>query len=326
MNAFAATLARLGLTLATLCAAASLHAAPYPEHTVHLVVAAPAGGAMDTAARILAEKLTAAWGTPVVVENKPGASGRVAAAAVARSAPDGYTFAVLTNSSFIDELLNPDDQSVSPSRDLAPVTPVFTTPVVLVASNTIGVDTLAQYIALAKSKPGTISVGSSGKGTSTHFFTELLAHQSGIDLIHIPYAGEAPNLNNLFGGHVSSSFLSAMGARKAEASGKVRLLAITTSKRSPLLPQVPSFAELGVAGIDADSWAGVFAPAGTPPALIDRFAAEARQALSGADARAKLVASGSEAMPGTPQDLARRIQSDKGYWTNAIKVTGISLK
>jgi len=319
-------LVRIGLAAVALSSVFHAHAGNYPEHMVRLVVAYPPGGATDSAVRILAEHLGKLWGQPVIVENKPGASGRVAMAQVARDAPDGYTFVAVTNSTISDELLQAGDaDAFKVSRELLPVTIFFTTPVVLAVNKSAGVNTLAEYIALAKSKPGTVSFGTAGQATSPHFFGEMLKREAKIDITHIPFAGEGPNTTNLLGGHVTSSFLSAFGAKKALPTGKVNLLAITSPKRSPLLPDVPSFDELGVKGIDFDSWGGFFAPIGTPQAAIDKFAADVQQILAMPEVNARYLELGTVAVGGTPQEFASRIQSDKVYWSHAIKLTGIKL-
>ena len=324
MKSLALKLVRLGIAMAASCAALPALAA-YPERPVHIIVSVPAGGSMDAASRIVGEKLSALWGQTVVVENKPGASGRVATGVVAKSPPDGYTVIALANSAISDEVLRPDTQA-RPSRDLAPVARVFSTPAVLLAHKSLGIETLAQYINLARTKPGTLSFGSSGEGTSTHFFGELLKHEAGIDIIHVPYAGEGPNLNDLMAGHLSSSFVSAMGARKADQSDRVRMLAVATMERSPLLPNVPSFAELGYRGIDMESWAGFFVPVGTPPAVIEKIAVDVQKVLAMSDVGERFNAIGLVPAGESPHELGRRVESDKAYWTKAIKDTGIKVK
>lgn len=310
--------------LAALCSALPVQANDYPDRVVRLVVAYPPGGATDSAVRVVAERLQKLWGKTVVVENKPGASGRVAMAQVAKAPADGRTFVAVINSTISDELLQAGEVgALSASRELVPVSTLCTTPAVLAVNKAFGVETLAQYIALAKAKPGAVSFGSTGNATSGHFFGELLKRQAGIEITHVPFPGEGPNVGNLLGGHVSSSFISASGAKKIEATGKVTLIAI--SNRSSLLPNVPSFAELGVKGIDRDSWIGFLAPKETPQAAIDSFAADLRQVLAQADVRERFVGLGVLAMGSTPQEFEQRIQADKAYWAEAIKTTGIKL-
>jgi len=326
MKSIVQKLARLALAALALGGMPHAHAAGYPDRPVHLVVAYPPGGSTDSTARILAEHLSKLWGQPVIVENKAGASGRLAMAQVAKDTPDGYTFVMVTNSTISDELLQAGDANAFKiSRELLPVTICFTTPVVLVVNKSAGVNTLAEYIALAKSKPGAVSFGTTGQATSTHFYGEMLKHETGIEITHIPFNGEGPNVTNLLGGHVTSSFLSAFGARKTLPTGKVTLLAVTTPKRSPLLPDVPSFDELGIKGIDFDSWAGFFAPIGTPQAVIDKFAADVQKVLTMPEVAERIRDLGMVALASTPKEFAARIQSDKVYWSNAIKITGITL-
>lgn len=317
--------ALLGGLLAALCAGTAAWAAPYPEHPVRLVVPYPAGGATDGAIRVLAERLGAAWGQPVIVDNRAGASGRLGLALVAKS-PHSYNFVAATNSTISDELTRGGDGSFLLARDLVPVVTIFTTPVALLVHTGTGVDSMAQYIALAQRRPGAVSFGSSGEGTSTHFYGELLKRESRIDITHIPFAGEGPNLTELLGGHIQSAFLSASGAKKAQQTGRTRILAITTPGGSMLLPGVPSFTQLGIAGLDRDSWVGLFAPLGTPQAVRDEVAREVRKAFAVPEVRERYVQLGLIAEGGTPQELEQRVQADRAYWTRVVQETGIKLK
>lgn len=318
-------LASVAMALAALVPQARAGTVDYPDRMVRIVVPYPAGGATDVALRMVAERLGAAWHQPIVVENRPGASGRTGLMTVAKS-PASYTFVAATNSTICDELLHPGDDSVQLMRDLAPVGMVFSTPVVLVVNKSMNVSTLAQYEREARRHPGTVSFGSSGLGTSTHFYGELLRRASGIEITHVPYAGEGPNANDLLGGHISSAFLSAFGAKKLDRTGTVRMLAVTTPARSPLLPGVASFTELGVKGLDRDSWVGLFAPAATPMEVREKVADAIRRIAAQPDVRERLAALGLVAEGSTPQELDRRMQADRAYWAKAIQVTGIRLE
>ena len=319
-------------TALTMAAAAALGlagaaaAGAYPEQPVRLIVAYPAGGAVDGAARILAERLGAVWDQPVIVENRPGASGRIGVALAAKS-PPSYTLVAVTNSTINEQLGRETAGAPSSAAGLLPVSTLFTTPVALLVNRqAVPADTLAQYVAMARDKPGAISFGSSGEGTTTHFFGELLKRDKQIDITHVPFAGEGPNLTGLLGGHVGSAFLSASGATKAAQTGKTQVLAVTTPGGSPLLPGVPSFAQLGVAGLDRDTWVGLYAPAGTPQPVLDRVAQAVSEALSSPAVRERYARLGLIAEGGSPQDLARRMEDDRQYWTQAVQRTGISLR
>ena len=316
----------------TMAAAAALGlagaaaAGAYPEQPVRLIVADPAGGAVDGAARILAERLGAVWDQPVIVENRPGASGRIGVALAAKS-PPSYTLVAVTNSTINEQLGRETAGAPSSAAGLLPVSTLFTTPVALLVNRqAVPADTLAQYVAMARDKPGAISFGSSGEGTTTHFFGELLKRDKQIDITHVPFAGEGPNLTGLLGGHVGSAFLSASGATKAAQTGKTQVLAVTTPGGSPLLPGVPSFAQLGVAGLDRDTWVGLYAPAGTPQPVLDRVAQAVSDALSSPAVRERYAQLGLIAEGGSPQDLARRMEDDRQYWTQAVQRTGITLR
>ncbi|MBO9330970.1 tripartite tricarboxylate transporter substrate binding protein [Achromobacter xylosoxidans] len=319
-------------TALTMAAAAALGlagaaaAGAYPEQPVRLIVAYPAGGAVDGAARILAERLGAVWDQPVIVENRPGASGRIGVALAAKS-PPSYTLVAVTNSTINEQLGRETAGAPSSAAGLLPVSTLFTTPVALLVNRqAVPADTLAQYVAMARDKPGAISFGSSGEGTTTHFFGELLKRDKQIDITHVPFAGEGPNLTGLLGGHVGSAFLSASGATKAAQTGKTQVLAVTTPGGSPLLPGVPSFAQLGVAGLDRDTWVGLYAPAGTPQPVLDRVAQAVSEALSSPAVRERYAQLGLIAEGGSPQDLARRMEDDRQYWTQAVQRTGITLR
>lgn len=326
MRNSAHVIAPLTVALAAAIPASAVRAGEWPERPVRFIVAYPAGGATDGAARILAERLGTAWGQPIVVENRPGAAGRIGLALAAKS-PHSYTFVAATNSTINEQLTRGEDGAPPPAAELQPVSTIFTTPVALLVNRQAApVDDLAQYITLARGKPGAVSYGSSGEGTVTHFFGELLKREERIDVIHIPFAGEGPNLSGLVGGHVTSAFLSASGAIKAGQTGKTRALAVTTPAGSALLPGVPSFAQLGITGLDRDSWVGLFAPVGTPQTVLDRAAQDIAAVLASEDVRQRYTQLGLMAEGDTPADLARRVEDDREYWGRVIRQTGIVLR
>ncbi|SOZ64395.1 Extra-cytoplasmic solute receptor family protein 130 [Cupriavidus taiwanensis] len=303
-----------------------LHAAAYPDRAVRIIVPAPPGGVTDAALRALAERLGAAWGTPVVIENKPGANSKVAIAAARHAEPDGYTLVALTNSTMLDEVLDAAKGMAPASQALVPVTTVLQTPIVLVGSKEAGIATLADYVAIAKRKPGAVSVSSTGANTNTQYFADRLNREAGIAATVVPYGGEAPILTALLGGHLSGAFLSAAGARRAAATGKLSLLAVTTPVRSPLLPTVPSFAELGFSGLDMDSWVGLYVPPGTPGALIDKVSAEVRKQLATAELAGRFAGIGISPLIATGAEMKQRIAADKTYWERALETPAAGQK
>ena len=311
---------------ASLLVAGGAAAQSYPSQPIRLIVPFPPGGPTDVASRLIGQQLEARLRQPVIVENRPGASGRIGVALAAKS-PPSYTLVAVTNSTINEQLGRETAGAPSSAAGLLPVSTLFTTPVALLVNRqAVPADTLAQYVAMARDKPGAISFGSSGEGTTTHFFGELLKRDKQIDITHVPFAGEGPNLTGLLGGHVGSAFLSASGATKAAQTGKTQVLAVTTPGGSPLLPGVPSFAQLGVAGLDRDTWVGLYAPAGTPQPVLDRVAQAVSDALSSPAVRERYAQLGLIAEGGSPQDLARRMEDDRQYWTQAVQRTGISLR
>ncbi|WP_088159524.1 Bug family tripartite tricarboxylate transporter substrate binding protein [Achromobacter xylosoxidans] len=301
-------------------------ASPYPDQPVRLIVPYPAGGAVDGAARILAERLSNLWSQAVIVENRPGASGRIGLALAAKS-PPSHTLVAATSSTLNEQLARGPDGAAPAAADLLPISTLFTTPVALLVNRqAVPAESLAQYVELARAKPGAVSFGSSGEGTTTHFFGELLKREKDIDITHRPFAGEGPNLSGLIGGHVGSAFLSASGATKAAQTGKTRVLAVTTPAGSPLLPGVPSFEQLGIAGLDRDTWVGLYAPPGTPQAVADRITTDVATVLSTSDVRERYAQLGLIAEGGSSRDLAARMEDDRQYWTRVVQQTGITLR
>lgn len=314
------TFTRKKLLAAVLCAVAAT-ASAFPDKPVRIVVPYPAGGATDASARIVAEKLTAAWGQPVVVENRPGATGAIGTEVVARSVPDGSTLLLQVPIMLSTEITRPS-VGYRTLRDLAPVTTVFVTPIVYLASNAGPQGDLAAVLAQARARPGLLAYGSHGEGTSTHYMGERLKATTGVQLTHVPYAGDAPILNDLLGGHLATGFLSGLNAKKAEDTGKARMLAVASRERSPLLPQVPTFAEAGVPGFDRQSWGKLFVPTGTPQATVERIAADVGRILALPEVRQRFATLGLIATGGTPAETLRDVQDDHAYWVGLVKEFG----
>ena len=294
-----------------------------PKKPVSLVVGFAAGGAADTAARLIAKKLGENIGQTVVVDNKPGAGGNIAHQLVANSAGDGTTllFGSVGPLTIAPHLMKlPYD----PVRDLAPITMGVNFPNVLVVHAGVGVKTLAEYIALAKKKPGTLDFASTGAGSASHLAGELFNDRAGIDTVHIPYKGGAPALQDLLGGRVASYYSTPSTAGPHLESGKLIALATTGLTRPAFLPSVPTIAESGYPGFNAANWYAFVASSKTPKPLLDRWNLEIVKVLNTPDVKEQLLKHGLTPMPGTRDELARYMASETATWGRIIKERKIS--
>lgn len=302
--------------------AADVFAQTYPTHSIRLIVPFPAGGTTDILARAVAQRLTETLGQAVVVDNRPGAGGNIGSDIVAKSAPDGYTLVMGTVGT---HAINPSLYAKMPYdhvKDFVPVVLVAGVPNVLEVNPSLPVHTVADLIKLAKEKPGTINFASSGSGTSIHLSGELFKTMAGVDMTHVPYKGSAPAITDLIGGQVQVMFDNLPSSLAQIKAGKLRAIAVTSLKRAPALPDVPTISESGLPGFEASSWFGILAPAGTPPAVIARINHEVNQWLQSADAREKLLAQGAEAAGGTPDKFASHIRVESEKWAKVVKASG----
>jgi tripartite-type tricarboxylate transporter receptor subunit TctC len=305
-----------------LCALTASAQAPYPNRPVRIVVPFAAGGTTDILARALAQKLTEALGQSFIVDNRPGAGGNIGAELVAKSAPDGYTLLMGTVGT---HAINPSLYKVMPYdhvKDFAPVVLVAGVPNVLEVNPSVPVQTVAELIAYAKANPNKLNFASSGSGTSIHLSAELFKSMTGVQMQHVPYKGSAPALQDLVGGQVQLMFDNLPSSLALIKAGKLRPLAVTSTTRAAVLPDVPTVAEAGVPGFEASSWFGLLAPAGTPPAIIAKLNAEANRWLSSPDAKEKLLAQGANAAGGSPEDFARHIAAETIKWAKVVKDSG----
>jgi tripartite-type tricarboxylate transporter receptor subunit TctC len=311
---------------ASLLMAASLASAqPYPNKAIKIVVISPAGGGNDFIARTIAQKLEDEFKQPVIVDNKPGASGIIASDFVAKSQPDGYT--VLFNGPLLVQTASLYSKlPYDPLRDLTPVTDVVRTPLWLaVNAEKVPARTLREFVDFAKAHPGAISYGSVGSGSSHHLYGFRLAEASGLNLLHVPYKGGAPATFALVSGEVQAAFADFVSLKPFVASGKVRLLAVTGTNRPALTPDVPTLTELGYTGFEAYGWGALFVPAKTPPEVAQRLQAAVARALKSPDVVAKFNEVAFE-LGGTPQPtFAAQVQTDYVRWTNLIKKAGVKL-
>ncbi|HZE62071.1 MAG TPA: tripartite tricarboxylate transporter substrate binding protein [Burkholderiales bacterium] len=298
-------------------------AAAAQNKPVRIAVAYPPGGGIDVMGRQIAEKLTAAWGRPVVVENRPGANTIVATEAVARAAPDGSTILLTTDATFS---INPHLYAKLPydaERDFIPVTMLVLLQQLLVANPSLPADTLAELIALAKATPGTINYASYGSGSQPHLSGEMLKYKAGIDLVHVPYKGISLAVPAAMAGEVQLTFAGIATSLPQLKAGRIKALAIGGPKRSPLLPEVPTFAELGYPEVETHAWFGLFLPARSPAEAVERVYADTRKILDDPDFRQKqLIDKGYDVVGSSPAEFAAYIKRDSASRARAVKISG----
>jgi len=318
---------RLGLVaLLVLAPVGAGLAQDYPSRPITLVVPYSAGGGNDVMARIVAEKMSKSLGQQIVIENKGGAGGSIATRQVAKAAPDGYTLGLGgTGTLAINPTLYPN-VGYDPRKDFVPVGLIATSALVVLVHPSVEAKSIGELIALAKREPGKLNYASAGSGSGIHLGSELLAHMAGITLTHIPYKGSSPALADLLGGHVSiylSSLPAAVGLVK---DGKVRALAVTGPKRSPIFPDLPTVAEAALPGYEAVLHYGIVAPAGTPQPVIDKLAAAMKAALAEPDLRERIAADGAEVMAMTPEQYAADIDAEETKWSAIVKRSGAKVE
>ena len=288
-----------------------------PGKPVRIVVAFATGGPTDILARVLAQKLNEGLGVPVVVENRSGAGGNVGAEAVARSAADGQTLLLAT----ISFVINPSLYArvgYDPVKDFAPITLVSSTPYLVLVHPSVPARTVKELIALAKAKPGQLNYSSSGNGTAAHLAGVLFNNAAAVNVTHIPYNGAAPAMTALLSGEVSLLFNNPITALPHARSGKARVLAVTSAKRSAAAPEIPTLAEAGVPGVEVGSWSALLAPAGTPGENIMRLHNEIKRIVGTAEVRARLVAEGAEPIGAGPDELAAFIKTELPKWAKVV--------
>ena len=294
----------------------------YPAKPLRIVVPFQSGGSVEPIARLVAQKLTAAFGRPVVIENRPGAGGMVGTEYVAKSPADGYTL-LATPSAFVMNAALYDKASYDPVKDFEAIATLASYPLLLVSHPSLPVRSVKTLVALAKAQPGDLNYSSGGVGTSNHIAAELFGHLAGVRLTHVPYKGGGPAFTALVAGEVHLMFVASQTAAPLLSSGKLRVLAVTTAKRSQFLPDVPTIAEAGVPGYEVNSWSALLAPAGTPAAIVKSLNAEIAKGLRQPDALELLEKQGLELSPGMPEDVASMIRTEVAKWTKVIKTMGI---
>ena len=318
----------LAITLAfgALASAPALAQQSFPSRPVNLVVPFPPGGGTDTGARILAEQLSKRWGQPVVVENKGGAAGQIGADSVAKAKPDGYT---LLLGNIGTQAINPSLYAKLPydaDKAFAPVSLVAELPLAMMVNPALPAKTASEFITLAKSKPGQLSYSSSGAGSAPHLAAEIFKDQTGTFVLHVPYRGGGPAIADLLAGHVQLSFMTVLEASGHIKGGKLRALAVTGDKRVQALPDVPTLAESVLPGFNAISWIGLLAPAGTPPDVVDKIAADVRAVLADDAVKARITALGGVPRATTPQEFGKLIADDKARYAQIIRSRKITVE
>jgi len=314
-------LAALGIALAQ----ASFAQTGYPSRTISMVVGFAPGGGTDTVARIVAPKLAASIGAAVVVENKAGAGGNVATDHVAKAASDGYTILLGNVGSLAVAPFLVAKLPYDPLRDLAPITMAVVFANVLVVDPALPIKDLADFVKVAKEKPGAISYGSSGIGGAGHLAGELLKQMAGIDIVHVPYKGGGPAMQGMLGGQVQAIFATPVSAGGQIKAGKIRAIATTGTSRSIHLPDVPTVAESGYPGYEALNWYAYLAPAATPRPIIERLNTELVRALKAPDVREQLDRQGVEPQPGTPEELRKYMERELATWGRVVKEAKIEV-
>jgi len=322
----AATFAATVAVLAMASAASALAQAVYPNKPIRIIVAYTPAGATDILARAVGQKMSEAWGQPVIVENRPGANGNIGTEVAARATPDGYTLLMVTAGS----------HGVNPSlyrkltwdavKDFAPVSLVAMVPNIMVVNNAVPVKNVKELIAYLKASPGKHSYGSPGLGSTAHMSMELFKSMTGTEIVHIPYKGSAGVLQDLIAGQIIVTIDNMPPYLPQVKAGRIRALGVSPAKRSPAVPDVPTIAEAGVPGYDAAAWFGLVAPAGTPKAIVDKLAAETQRILRQPDVAERLSGLGAEPVGSTPAEFGAFMKAEIAKWAKVIKDAKVELQ
>jgi tripartite-type tricarboxylate transporter receptor subunit TctC len=323
MNArdFLAACASLACALALL--PLQSQAQQYPAKPVRIVVGYSAGGAVDIVARTLGQSLSASMGQPVLVDNKPGAGTNIAVKSVIDAPADGYTLLLAANALAANMALY-QPPPFDAEKELAPVALVGRVPVVIAANASAPYSTVAQLIAAAKAKPGSIAFASPGNGSTPHMAGELFARAAGISLMHVPYRGGAQAITDVIGGQVPLLAMNALEVKPHVASGKLKVLAVLSPQRSPIFPDVPTIAQSGFPGFEASVWYALMAPAGTPRPVLDKLHAEVQKALQTNEVRERMSAVGGETIPASQADLAKLLRTERARYANLVREAKIT--
>ena len=303
--------------------ASAVHAADaYPSKPIKMIVAFNAGGATDIIARIVSQKLSDSLGQSVVVDNRPGATGIVGTEMVAKSPPDGYTLLMVTAGTHAINASLFKNLPYDPVKDFVHINWTAVAPNVLIVNNSVPATNVQELIRLAKEKPGQLTFGSAGSGSTLHLSGEEFKYMAGINITHVPYKGGAPAMTDLLGGRLTMMFDSISQAVPHIKAGKVRALGVTSAKRVPALPDVPTIAEAGVAGYNSNAWFGVVAAANTPKDIVAKLNAEINKALTDPEVKEKLISLGTEPVGGTPEQFTAHVKAEVVKWAKIVEVSG----
>ncbi len=317
--------ARIAVALVATCLPLLAAAQAWPSRPVTIVVPFPPGGGTDTGTRLVATKLSQKWGQPVIVENKGGAAGMVGAEQVSKAKPDGYTFMMgNVGTQSINPTLYGKRMPYNPDGAFVPVTLVAELPLVMLAGPATAAKSSAEVVAQARAQPGKIAYSSSGPGGAPHLAGALFEAETKTELLHVPYKGGGPAIADLIAGHVNLSFMTILESSGHIKTGRLRALAVTSNKRHPTLPDVPTLEETGLKGFNTGSWIGIVAPAGTPKEIVDKAARDITDAVQSPDVRDALAAQGAIPAGGTPEAFAKLIEADRARYGKLIRERNIS--
>ena len=309
--------------LASLFAVTNVLAQTYPDRPVRIIVGYPPGGGTDLVARLIQQPLSVRWGQPLVIDNRPGANAIIAAEAVARAKPDGYTLLMAYATEIAVNPATVKKLPYDPVRDFTPVMQLAGAPLVLAVNPALAAKEVSDLVALARAKPGTLSYSSSGSGSVHHFAGELFKLQTGADLLHIPYKGSGPATADAVSGQVQVTYASVASVLRFVQAGRLRALAVTSKKRSPQLPDVPSMTEAGLADFELTSWYGLLAPAGTPPEIVARIHADAAAALGSSELQKSFATQGLDPAGSTPREFGDFIRAEAAKFGRIAKAGNI---
>ncbi len=318
--------AAAGLALSALIAVNSTARAEYPEHPIRLVVPYTPGGTVDILARMLGPRLTAAWGQPVVIENRPGAGGNIGADFVAKAAPDGYTLFLSTNAPLTINVAAYRNIKYDPLRDFAPVIVAGENALILVTNPTLPVNSVRGLIDLAKSKPAQLTAGTSGIGTTAHLSLAQFNRLAGIEITHVPYRGGVPSLTAAVAGEVPMTFSDIVPAMPLVREGRLKALATTGRQRAGIAPDIPTMIESGLPGFDVAVWVGLVGPTGVPQEIVRKLNREVQRALDDSDFRNKLKTMGIDPVGNTPEEFSALLREDVPRWKGIVTQAGIILE
>lgn len=304
---------RVLCVLCVLCVSALGHAQQFPEKPVRIIVPFPPGGGADALARIMQPKLTEMWKQPVIVENKPGASGHIGADFVAASPADGYTMMMSSTASLTEKNVS----------QFAPVTLVSASPYVVVANPKVPANNVAELVDYAKKNPGKLTFGSSGTGAASHLSAELFKSMASVDLLHVPYKGTGQAVTDLLAGQIDLLFAPAQAVMPHVQARKLKAFAVTSAKRSSTVPDLPPVGESGVPGYEAIGWFGLLVPAATPPAVVEKLSADANRVLNDPEVKQRMFTLGAEPSGNTPAQFAAFIRADQAKWSRLMRERGI---